>query len=694
MLQRALGLIAGVDRKTLASCPATDKMWATHLGFSLCLSFVVVLGVSFHATGYMIVGVGTRLLVSVVIALTVLMFDRALCQSDWFYQGTLWNNATKQTGAEARQSAWRFVRIAVRLSMSFGLAWVIAMFLELAIFSGTINEKIEADRVAANAPIYQKIQQYQSQLDAESDRRQANIAALEQLHRDAVTSDAAAEPSTLTRSDEIEQQIKALGAREAAIRDDIRDIDGTIQRYVGDMHAEEFGLKVRPGNSGRPGAGMRYEYAKKQKESFEAQRAAREAEIAQLHAKRDELRGAQAQIAAQALASRDRERDVIQRKRDALQAQIDAARADLRQFDATKAASVAEFRSKALSESYYQEKKDRVDPLTRMAAYQELKNDPKDGATMALFSWMTRFFIIFLEIVPVVAKIFFSPPSVYAAKIQAQVERARQRIEANEDVEDQRVEPVIEPAAARPAPSIATIHTPAIAMEAFDMPRRRGFDRWWAEFADQNPAPVARPESRPEPLRDDPVLAARQSEPLRWAQAEATPSFAVTAAPVGSFRPESSLGPATSLEPAAIPADLGYDPIILPHRSDAAQSSVAALPAEQPDPTVDAQLDADDAARTVQPPLLAIVESLEMAEPPAPPAADQPEQISSAQVVKFSADVENLMSEAMERSKAAKAGKRRKHGAFHTTEHAEHLDGDGGQLPLNYSLQYEIFPRA
>ena len=47
-----------------------------------------------------------------------------------------------------------------------------------------------------------------------------------------------------------------------------------------------------------------------------------------------------------------------------------------------------------------------------MTAYQELKNDPKDGATITLFSWMTKFLVIFLEIVPVVAKMFFSPPSV------------------------------------------------------------------------------------------------------------------------------------------------------------------------------------------------------------------------------------------------------------------------------------------
>src|SRR5262245_26313261 len=92
MLRRVLYLIAGVDRATLETCPATDKVWAAQLGFSLFLSFVVVFGIALHATGYMIVDPWMRAAVSLVIALTVFMFDRALYQSDWFYQGFLWGS--------------------------------------------------------------------------------------------------------------------------------------------------------------------------------------------------------------------------------------------------------------------------------------------------------------------------------------------------------------------------------------------------------------------------------------------------------------------------------------------------------------------------------------------------------------------------------------------------------------------------
>src|SRR5678816_4893001 len=140
MFHRALVAIAGVDRDTLKTCPATDKLWAAHLGFALVLSFLVVLGISFHATGYMIADPRVRGAVSLVIALTVFMFDRALYQSDWFYQGFLWQSGP-DGGASGGRSPRRFLRIAIRLAMSFGLAWVIALFLELAIFSDNRRAK-------------------------------------------------------------------------------------------------------------------------------------------------------------------------------------------------------------------------------------------------------------------------------------------------------------------------------------------------------------------------------------------------------------------------------------------------------------------------------------------------------------------------------------------------------------------------
>jgi hypothetical protein len=430
MVRTLLYHIAGIDRETLATCPATDRMWAAQLGFSLVLSFTVVLGITFHASGYILDEVWERLLVATVVALTVFMFDRALYQSDWFYQGLLWLPAGGRD-PEARTGPWtslrRFCRITIRLSMSFGLAWVIAVFLELAVFSDTITDKIKRDHVAINQPIFQKIGQYEAQLGAEIEQRRQHLSELEQFYGRELTA-----LTAVTGSDEHGQQLRALDeqithldAREEGLRTELRHADAKIASHAEAMNAEELGQRINPASSGRAGAGPRYEFARRQKEFHEARRAELQSEMSQLGAKREELMTQQRRLSEQHAAQRDQSRDAARNRQSALAAQIDVARTELRTLEAARLANIEDFRRKALAASDFQ--KEKNDPLSRMTAYQELKNDPKDGSTITLFSWMTKFLVIFLEIVPIVAKMFFSPPSVYAAKIQTQVERERRR---------------------------------------------------------------------------------------------------------------------------------------------------------------------------------------------------------------------------------------------------------------------------
>jgi len=218
------------------------------------------------------------------------------------------------------------------------------------------------------------------------------------------------QPATPAQLDELDQQIKALDAQELSLREELRQIQKTITGYAEEMNAEEVDRKLSPTSSGRAGLGPRYQFAKQQREVYLAQRADRERELGELAARREELRAAQARITSDAAARRDQARDTLQNPRSAVEAQVEVARRELAALEGARLAKVAEFRAAALSTSDFQKLKD--DPLSRMTAYQELKNDPKDGATITLFSWMTKFLVIFLEIVPVVAKMFFSPPSV------------------------------------------------------------------------------------------------------------------------------------------------------------------------------------------------------------------------------------------------------------------------------------------
>ena len=427
MIQRLLWHIAGVDRPTLTTCPVTDKVWAAHLGFSLVLSFTVVLGISFHATGYVIADPWVRLLAATVVALTVFMFDRALYQSDWFYQGIL-QRGFDPADPDDRPDRWRplrrFFRITIRLTISFALAWIIAVFLELAIFSDTISEKVKRDHLAGNQPIFQKIEGYEAQLDREIEQRRQQLVAAEALYRRELGTTQPPEAAPPAQLDELEQQIKGLDAQEQELRGELRQLQGKITGYAEEMNAEEVGRKLNLSSSGRAGTGPRYTFAKQQRDVYTELRAERERELRELAARREELRSTQGRIAADAAARRNQAREAVVSQRGALEAQVDDARRELAALEAARLAKIAEFRSQALAASDFQKLKD--DPLSRMTAYQELKSDPKDGATITLFSWMTKFLVIFLEIVPVVAKMFFSPPSVYAARIQATVFRGRE----------------------------------------------------------------------------------------------------------------------------------------------------------------------------------------------------------------------------------------------------------------------------
>jgi hypothetical protein len=224
--------------------------------------------------------------------------------------------------------------------------------------------------------------------------------------------------------------------------------------------AEETGQRISETNSGKSGIGPRYQFARRQRESLELQRDARQSEITQLRAKRDELRAAQAKIVADASVVREQEIAGIKAKRESLQRQIVDARADISRLEARKDASVETFRREVMASAHFHAKA-KNDPLSRMTAYQELKSDAKDGETIVLFSWMTKLFVIFLEVVPVLAKMFFAPPSVYAARVQARVSGDRlgaqlpkgRPVEARQPAPAQRLS--VTPAApARPAAGV------------------------------------------------------------------------------------------------------------------------------------------------------------------------------------------------------------------------------------------------
>jgi len=61
------------------------------------------------------------------------------------------------------------------------------------------------------------------------------------------------------------------------------------------------------------------------------------------------------------------------------------------------------------------------DPMIRIRVLDELRRDPVKGPAITKMSFLIRAFIAFLELAPVLAKIFFAPPTVYSARVRAAV---------------------------------------------------------------------------------------------------------------------------------------------------------------------------------------------------------------------------------------------------------------------------------
>ncbi|MBS9783052.1 MAG: DUF4407 domain-containing protein [Pasteurella sp.] len=57
-------------------------------------------------------------------------------------------------------------------------------------------------------------------------------------------------------------------------------------------------------------------------------------------------------------------------------------------------------------------------PLGRLKALETVRQDKATGAVITRFSLWVKLFLIFLEVIPVITKMFFSPPSVYATLVQ------------------------------------------------------------------------------------------------------------------------------------------------------------------------------------------------------------------------------------------------------------------------------------
>jgi Domain of unknown function (DUF4407) len=414
-LTYALCWIAGVDRHLLASCPGTDRLWATHLGLSLVLSSIVVFGITYHATSYIIDDVVSRVGISAIVALVICFFDRAIFQADWFDQGA-------SQGGSRSAALKRALRLGVRLAFSIGLAYVLSIFLELSIFSGPISERISQEYTESNKGDLARVVEFEQRMDEELRSRRDNLSALRQeLRREpasqSIPSDTA-RAAIQTRISEAAESRARVQAEQSKAR---ADITANRQR----MAAEEFGQSTGDNRRTPAGRGPNYRFAAEQVAIAEQDERRLLQELQDIDnrekAALQELEQLDQRERVDFEAARAREDD----RRDRLDQQIAREEQAIADLEAARSSRIEAFRSTLM------QGRDISDllgsPLARMTAYRSLKEDPVDGPTIQIFSLMTKGFVIFLEIMPILAKMIFSPPTVYSSRIRAKVDAEREK---------------------------------------------------------------------------------------------------------------------------------------------------------------------------------------------------------------------------------------------------------------------------
>ncbi|MBV8664196.1 MAG: DUF4407 domain-containing protein, partial [Hyphomicrobiales bacterium] len=409
--------IAGVDPTALEECPATDRIWASHLGLALVLNFFVVFGLTLYSVGYFLPEFHNRLLVALIVAAVLTMFDRALFQFDWFTVALLHEvrelNRNRRTPLQGFLAAARpFWRLSLRLLISLAIAYTLSVFAEIAAFDGAIRERLAADNYNENKPFRDKVAAFEKGLDAKSAAYADRIARLE-------GEIATMQNGFVSKTDQEEyeaQRSNAAAARSrlAALETTLANNEKRVRELDEDIYSERYGLKDKPYRTGRPGcepSSVCYDLVLTVKQMRETN--------ATLRVDIDRLRRT-------AQEQDDKASELLKRRNAADAAAIEAKRKEVGTLRAEADASegqratlVAAYEAELKSEGLYRQVRD--DPMIRIKVLEELRSDPLRGSAITEMSYLIKAFIAFLELAPVLAKIFFAPPTVYSARVRAAV---------------------------------------------------------------------------------------------------------------------------------------------------------------------------------------------------------------------------------------------------------------------------------
>jgi Domain of unknown function (DUF4407) len=429
--------VAGADSRILAECPRADQIFVQHLGISLVGAFLFVFLISaisilvaFPTLAGNVIGVILAIGTALLIATMVFLIDRLFIQSDWIWQAskqrkegsrTTWESFPlyERLSGKGRDSSWtvragrvvqRFVVVLFRVLLAAIIPLTIASLLELVMYKDEIKTIIQRLHYEDNRAIYDDLNTRTARLDpqiatsrAERDRL---LNTKNQLTSELLRMELTPTPLASDRT------IASLDAQIAELRNKITQEEANIRRYARDIDGEFRGTTGNPDSAGAAapaGPDQRYWTAMDLRSLSESTIADLRKKIADLEAEKTralstreaEQRTANGQMEARRTSLRTRLTGVI----DALS----TAQATVSNLEADRDSAIESLRNKP-----------NFVPLSFGIASQFRALRTLYGEYGSAFEMgMIKLLIMMLAMMPVLQKVFFSPTTLYALKLDA-----------------------------------------------------------------------------------------------------------------------------------------------------------------------------------------------------------------------------------------------------------------------------------
>lgn len=462
MIAKLFIKIAGADTKLLERLPYDEKVWVSQIGAALLLSYLFIATIVFYSLSYLAQSGGSVSyalvgFVTFVITTLIVLMDRAFILSDWYFQPNL-HYRKKIDWFVAIVKRW--MRILPRLALSLFMAYVLSIFLILRFYNDKIMEVIQMENRQANSTYNNKLNEYEKEY-------KNKIALAKQKRNDYLHNINVLQTQVGVAMPHFDNVLQALQKEYDILDKQIKNAKKALTRIQNNSSYKNYieakraygcvdakisleenstipTTRVICGesytSSGTEGRGTRYRNLQAIKQSYVLEMHGLQDEFNAISTKISEtsellkeLKQKKTEIAAK-ISKRNDELSIAsqnaqKKKHKELEYLYQDATTTLQKLIKEKKHAYEAYKKALKEKGLYTPLQDG--PMVRYAALQTLYADERYGEQRKYFSALLKIMMVLMELMPILMKVFFGKPSVYAVALQKRYTLVTSKIEDN-----------------------------------------------------------------------------------------------------------------------------------------------------------------------------------------------------------------------------------------------------------------------